>query len=46
MALDDEVLGVVQGAEFAAAYVSIWLGPIQVSKSLQDGMFNPATRSQ
>jgi len=46
MALDDELLGVVQGAEFAAAYFSIWLGPNPVSKSLRDGMFDPATRSQ
>jgi hypothetical protein len=46
MALDDEVLGAVQGAEFAAAYFSIWLGPDPVSKSLQEGMFDPATKSQ
>lgn len=46
MALDGKVLGSVQGAEFAAAYFSIWLGPDPVSKSLQEGMFDPATRSQ
>ena len=46
MALDDKVLGLVPGAEFAAAYFSIWLGPDPVSKSLQNGMFDPATKSQ
>ncbi len=46
MALDDEVLGLVQGAEFAGAYFSIWLGPDPVSKSLQEGIFDPATKSQ
>jgi hypothetical protein len=40
MALDGEVLGVVVGSEFAAAYLSIWLGPDPVSKSLQEGMFD------
>lgn len=44
MALDGEVLGEVDGAEFAAAYFSIWLGPDPVSRSLQQGMFDPATR--
>lgn len=46
MALDGKVLGLVPGAEFAAAYFSIWLGPDPVSKSLQEGMFDPATKSQ
>jgi len=46
MALDGKVLGSVQGAEFAAAYFSIWLGPDPVSKSLQEGMFDTATRSE
>ena len=46
MALDDKVLGLVPGAEFAAAYFSIWLEPDPVSKSLQEGMFDPATKSQ
>ena len=44
MALDGEVLGKVAGAEFAAAYMSIWLGPEPVSRGLQEGMFDPATR--
>ena len=44
MALDGEVLGKVEGAEFAAAYMSIWLGPEPVSRGLQEGMFDPATR--
>ena len=46
MALDGKVLGLVPGAEFAAAYFSIWLGPDPVSRSLQEGMFDPATKSQ
>ena len=46
MALDGKPLGLVPGKEFAAAYFSIWLGPNPVSKSLQEGMFNPATRRQ
>lgn len=43
MALDGKVLGVVPGDEFGSAYLSIWLGPNPVSKSLQEGMFDPAT---
>jgi hypothetical protein len=46
MALDGKVLGSVQGAEFAAAYFSIWLGPDPVSKSLQEEMFDPSTKLQ
>ena len=46
MALDGKVLGLVQGAEFAAAYFAIWLGPDPVSKTLQEGMFDPSTKSQ
>jgi len=46
MALDGKVLGLVQGAEFAAAYFAIWLGPAPVSKTLQEGMFDSSTRSQ
>lgn len=41
MALDGEILGTVSGSGFAAAYLSIWLGPEPVSKSLQEGMFYP-----
>lgn len=44
MSLDGEVLGVVEGDEFGSAYLSIWLGPDPVSKSLQEGMFDPGTR--
>ena len=44
MALDGEVLGKVAGDEFAAAYMSIWLSPMPVSKGLQEGLFDPATR--
>ncbi len=40
LALQGEELGVVKGAEFAAAYFSIWLGPDPVSKELQEGLFN------
>ncbi len=46
MALDGKVLGRVKGAEFAAAYFSIWLGPNPVSKSLQKGFFDPSSKSQ
>ena len=44
MELDGEVLGKVAGAEFAAAYMSIWLGPEPVSRGLQEGLFDPATK--
>jgi len=44
MALDDRVLGQVRGDEFAAAYLSIWLGPNPVSQGLQEGLFDPATK--
>ena len=43
MALDGQVLGQVRGDEFAAAYLSIWLGPNPVSRGLQEGLFDPAT---
>ena len=46
MALDGKVLGQVEGAEFAAAYFSIWLGPKPVNKSLQKGLFDSSTRFQ
>ncbi len=44
MALDGIPLGKVAGAEFGSAYLSIWLGPNPVKRSLQEGMFNPATK--
>ena len=44
MALDGQVLGQVRGDEFGAAYLSIWLGPNPVSRDLQEGLFDPATR--
>ena len=43
MALDGKPLGKVAGAEFGSAYLSIWLGPDPVSRSLQEGMFDPDT---
>ena len=46
MALDGQVLGQVRGDEFAAAYLSIWLGPNPVSRGLQKGLFDPATRTE
>jgi hypothetical protein len=46
MELDGEVLGKVANAEFAAAYMSIWLGPMPVSKSLQKGLFDPASKME
>ena len=46
MALDGRVLGQVTGDEFAAAYLSIWLGPNPVSRGLQEGLFDPATRTK
>jgi hypothetical protein len=46
MELDSEVLGKVASAEFAAAYMSIWLGPMPVSKSLQKGLFDPASKME
>ena len=46
MELDGEVLGKVASAEFAAAYMSIWLGPMPVSKSLQKGLFDPASKME
>lgn len=44
MALDGKPLGLVPGNEFGAAYFSIWLGPNPVSRPLQKGMFDPATK--
>jgi hypothetical protein len=44
MELDGDVLGKVEDAEFAAAYMSIWLGPEPVSRGLQEGLFDPSTR--
>ena len=44
MALDGRVLGKVTGDAFAAAYLSIWLGPKPVSRDLQEGLFDPATK--
>lgn len=44
MALDGNPLGLVPGKEFGAAYFSIWLGPNPVSITLQNGMFDPATK--
>lgn len=41
MALDGKSLGVVEGDEFGSSYLSIWLGPDPVDKSLQQGMFDP-----
>jgi hypothetical protein len=46
MTLDGEVLGKVAGEEFASAYMSIWLGPKPVSRGLQEGLFDPATRME
>ena len=46
MALDGEVLGKVAGDEFAAAYMSIWLGPKPVSRGLQEGLFDPSTKME
>ncbi|MFC1827187.1 chalcone isomerase family protein [Thermodesulfobacteriota bacterium] len=46
MELDGKVLGKVKGAEFAAAYMSIWLGPEPVSRGLQEGLFDPSTRME
>jgi hypothetical protein len=46
MTLDGEVLGKVTGDEFAAAYMSIWLGPEPVSRDLQEGLFDQATRME
>lgn len=41
MALDGKSLGLVEGDEFGSSYLSIWLGPDPVDKSLQQGMFDP-----
>jgi hypothetical protein len=46
MQLDGQVLGRVESTEFAAAYMSIWLGPIPVSKTLQKGLFDPASKME
>ena len=46
MAIDGEVLGKVAGDEFAAAYMSIWLGPKPVSRGLQEGLFDPSTKME
>jgi hypothetical protein len=46
MALNDQVLGIVEGDDFANAYLSIWLGPNPVSASLQEEMFDPASKDQ
>lgn len=43
LALQGKELGVVPGADFGAAYFSIWLGPDPVSKELQEGLFDPAS---
>ena len=46
MTLEGKVLGKVTNDEFAAAYLSIWLGPVPVSRGLQKGLFDPATRME
>ena len=42
LALAGESLGWVQGADFGAAYFSIWLGPRPVSEELKDGLLKQA----
>jgi len=46
MALDGVVSGQVYGTEFGSAYFSVWLGPNPVSKTLQEGMFDLATKDR
>ena len=41
MSLDGKSLGVVKGDKFGSSYLSIWLGPDPVSKSLQEGLLEP-----
>ena len=38
LALNGELRGIIQGAEFAAALFSIWLGPEPVSKSFKSAL--------
>jgi hypothetical protein len=43
LALQGKSLGWVEGADFASAYFSIWLGPHPVSDELKEGLFDPTT---
>ncbi len=45
LALDGKVLGILNDADFASAYFSIWLGPNPVSKELQKGLFDSSTKT-
>lgn len=40
LALNDRPLGTIEGADFAAAYFSIWLGPRPIDESLKDQLTN------
>jgi len=38
LSLNGEVKGLIEGADFASALFSIWLGPVPVSKSAKAGL--------
>ncbi|MGQ0811309.1 MAG: chalcone isomerase family protein [Nitrospiraceae bacterium] len=40
LALNGHRKGVVEGADFAAAYFAIWLGPDPINDALKDGLMN------
>jgi len=40
LALNGQRKGIVEGADFAAAYFSIWLGPDPINQPLKDGLLN------
>jgi len=41
LALNNEPLGVIEGADFAGAYFSIWLGAVPLDESLRDQLLAP-----
>ncbi len=40
LALNGERKGIIEGADFAAAYFAIWLGPDPISAALKEGLLN------
>lgn len=40
LALNGQRKGIIEGADFAAAYFSIWLGPDPINEALKDGLLN------
>lgn len=40
LALNGQRKGIVEGADFAAAYFAIWLGPDPINEALKEGLLN------